>query len=72
MILFFREIETSLIPLLVYRNGILSNNIFEIHRSPMIPAYDHLYLYHIPSYHENSLSSFSLSICGTFYKLWGS
>jgi hypothetical protein len=43
------EIETSLIPLLVYRNGILSNNIFEIHRSPMIPAYDHLYLYHIPT-----------------------
>ena len=45
---FIRSIETSLIPLLVYRNGILSNNLFQIHRLPFIPSFDYLYLYHIP------------------------
>ena len=41
------EIETSLILLLVHRNGILFNNIFEIHRSLLILSYDYLYLYYI-------------------------
>ena len=45
---FICSIETSLIPLLVYRNGILSNNLFQIHRLLFILSFDYLYLYHIP------------------------
>ena len=45
--LFISEIESTLIFLLVYRNGILFNNIFEIHRLLLILAYDYLYIYYI-------------------------
>ena len=45
---FICSIETSLIPLLVYRNGILSNNLFQIHRLLFILSFDYLYLYYIP------------------------
>ena len=45
---FICSIETSLIPLLVYRNGILSNNLLQIHRLLFILSFDYPYLYHIP------------------------
>ena len=45
--LFICEIETSLILLLVYRNGILFNNLFQIHYLFLILCIDYLYLYYI-------------------------
>ena len=41
------SIETSLILLLVYRNGILFNNLFQIHSLLLILSIDYLYLYYI-------------------------
>ena len=55
---FISEIESTLILLLVYRNGILFNNIYEIHRLLLILAYDYLYLYYI------------LTIMKTFYSVF--
>ncbi len=40
---FICSIETSLIPLLVYRNGILSNNLFQIHRLLFILPLHHCF-----------------------------
>jgi F0F1-type ATP synthase alpha subunit len=45
--LFICSIETSLILLLVYRNGILFHNLFQIHRLLFILSLDYLYLYYI-------------------------
>jgi len=45
---FICPIETSLIPLLVYRNGIQSALASSDHRLLFIPSFDYLYLYHIP------------------------
>ena len=45
---FICPIETSLIPLLVYRNGIQSAHASSDHRLLFIPSFDYLYLYHIP------------------------
>ena len=41
------SIETTLILLLVYRNGILFNNLFQIHRLLLIVSIDYIYLYYI-------------------------
>ena len=60
--LFISGIETSLILLLVYRNGILFNNIFEIHRSVLILCCDYLYLYYILSIMKTSYSLFLYSL----------
>ena len=59
--LFISEIESTLILLLVYRNGILFNNISEIHRSLLILAYDYLYLYYILTIMKTSYSLFLMS-----------
>jgi hypothetical protein len=41
------SIETSLILLLVYRNGILFNNLFQIHSLLLILSIDYLYILYI-------------------------
>ena len=43
--LFICSIETSLILLLVYRNGILFHNLFQIHRLLFILSFDYIYFY---------------------------
>lgn len=64
--LFISEIETSLILLLVYRNGILFRELFEIHRSLLILSYDYLYLYYLLSIMKNVYSSMIYSLCSFF------
>ena len=59
--LFINSIESSLILLLVYRNGILFNNLFEIYRLLYLLSYDYFYLYYtlFISKHFYTLYSFS-------------
>jgi F-type H+-transporting ATPase subunit alpha len=52
--LFISEIETSLILLLIYRSGILFNNIFQIHRTLFMLSYDYFYIYYIISLMKTS------------------
>ena len=59
--LFITEIETSLILLLVYRNGILFNNLFQIHRLLLILSFDYLYLYYILFISKTSYSLYLYS-----------
>ncbi len=73
---FIRPIETSLIPLLVYRNGIQSAHASSDHRLLFIPSFDYLYLYHIPfipktPYSLYLYSSFIFFLCyGVLYSLF--
>jgi hypothetical protein len=68
MLTFICPIETSLIPLLVYRNGIQSALASSDHRLLFIPSFDYLYLYHIPFIPKTPYSlylypSFILLLC---------
>lgn len=64
--LFINSIESSLILLLVYRNGILFTNHREIHRLLYLLSFDYLYLYYILLMSKNNYSLYSFSLISGF------
>jgi len=64
--LFISEVETSLILLLVYRNDILFNNLFDVHRSLFILSLDYVYFYYILSIMKTSYSLYLYSFMSFF------
>jgi F0F1-type ATP synthase alpha subunit len=61
------SIETSLILLLVYRNGILFNNLFQIHSLLLILSIDYLYLYYILFISKTAYSLYLYSFIWYFF-----
>ena len=60
--LFITSIESSLILLLVYHNGILFNNLFEIYRLLYLLSSDFLYLYYILFISKNNYNVFIFTL----------